>query len=101
VRPLAYYTSALATAGLAVTGSEARSIRARVVDWFEFLAAYHVGVLGWVGGVAKIEGHAASEIACRDRLALMKLALDELFGGRDSFQASWTYLTSRTGTSKD
>jgi len=96
VRPLAYYTGALADAGLTVERAEARSIRARVVDWFEFLAAYHEGVLGWVGGVAKIEGRAADETACRDRLALMKLALDELFESRDSFQASWTYVTCRS-----
>ena len=71
----------------------ARDIEARVDDWFEFLSAYHEAVLGWVGGSAKVDGAAppATE-AVRDRLALIRHAMDTLFGGRPSFRCCWTYI---------
>jgi len=71
-------------------------VQARVVEWFEFLAAYHEGVLGWVGGVERIEGRAASEETVRDRLTLIREGLDRLFEGKDGFRASWTHITCRT-----
>jgi hypothetical protein len=49
-------------------------------------------VLGWVGGSAKVEGGAASAEAVRDRLALIRAAMETLFGGRPSFQCCWTYI---------
>ena len=49
VRPLAYYLQSLEGAGFAVESVTARTIEASVDHWFEFLSAYHEGVLGWVG----------------------------------------------------
>ena len=44
----------------------------------------------------RLEGRPASEDAVRDRLTLMRQSLDQLFGGRSEFVASWTHITCRT-----
>jgi SAM-dependent methyltransferase len=92
VRPLDYYLGGLEGAGFRVEDVTARTIEARVEDWFQFLSAYHEAVLGWVGGSAKVDGRAAGEEAVRDRLALIRHAMDTLFGGRPAFQCCWTYI---------
>jgi ubiquinone/menaquinone biosynthesis C-methylase UbiE len=92
VRPLAYYVGCLQAAGFVVEDVTARTIEARVDDWFEFLSAYHEAVLGWVGGSAKVEGRATDVEAVRDRLALIRHAMDTVLGGRPSFQCCWTYI---------
>jgi SAM-dependent methyltransferase len=92
VRPLDYYLRCLEGAGFRVEDVSARTIEARVEDWFQFLSAYHEAVLGWIGGSAKVDGRAASEEAVRDRLALIRHAMDTLFGGRQAFQCCWTYI---------
>ena len=92
VRPLDDYLGCLQRAGFRVEQVEARPIEARVDDWFEFLSAYHEAVLGWVGGSAKVDGRAPGEAEVRDRLALIRHAMDTLFGGRPSFQCCWTYI---------
>jgi SAM-dependent methyltransferase len=94
VRPLDYYLGCLERAGFAVEDVQARTIEARVDDWFEFLGAYHEAVLGWVGGSAKVDGRAASEPAVRDRLALIRHAMETLFGGRPAFRCCWTYINA-------
>jgi SAM-dependent methyltransferase len=96
VRPLAYYLEVFRAAGMTIERVACHPIEARLVEWFEFLAAYHDGVLGWVGGVDKLEGRAPTDEAVRDRLALMRLSLDRLFDRKDAFRASWTYVTCRT-----
>ena len=78
--------------GFRVEDVRARSIEAQVVDWFEFLTAYHEAVLGWVGGSARIDGKAPSHGAVADRLVLIRHAMDTLFGGRDAFRCCWTYI---------
>jgi SAM-dependent methyltransferase len=92
VRPLDHYLRALEAAGFTVEEVRARSIEARVDEWFEFLSAYHEAVLGWVGGSAKIDGRAPTAQAIEDRLALIRHAMDTLFGGRDAFRCCWTYI---------
>jgi SAM-dependent methyltransferase len=92
VRPLDYYLRALEAAGFTLEEVRARSIEARVGEWFEFLSAYHEAVLGWVGGSAKVDGKPASAQAVTDRLALIRHAMDTLFGGRDGFRCCWTYI---------
>jgi SAM-dependent methyltransferase len=92
VRPLDYYLRCLEGAGFTVEEVTARTIEARVDDWFEFLSAYHDAVLGWVGGSVKVEGRAPGKEAVRDRLALIRHALDTLLGGRQTFQCCWTYI---------
>ena len=93
VRPLDYYLGCLGEAGLAVESVTARGIEARVDDWFEFLSAYHESVLGWVGGSSKVEsGAVTTPEALRDRLALIRHAMETLFGGRPSFRCCWTYI---------
>ncbi len=92
VRPLDYYVRCLAGAGFSVESVIARTIEARVEDWFEFLTAYHEAVLGWVGGSLRIDGEAPGEDAVRDRLALIRHAMETLFGGRQAFRCCWTYI---------
>jgi len=62
------------------------TIEARVSEWFDFLSAYHDAVLGWVGGPDPTPG------ALRDRLHLIRHAMETLFAGRPSFNACWTYI---------
>jgi hypothetical protein len=92
VRPLDYYVHVFQRAGLKVVETRAHTIQARVLDWFEFLAAYHDGVLGWVGGLEKVENRPPRPDAVRDRLTLIKDSINQLFDGKDTFQASWTYI---------
>jgi ubiquinone/menaquinone biosynthesis C-methylase UbiE len=91
VRPLGHYLEALERAGFTVEGVEHRTIEARTEDWTAFLAAYHEGVLGWVGGSERVEGAAPVDEAVADRLELLRLAVDEVFGA-PSFDAVWTYV---------
>jgi ubiquinone/menaquinone biosynthesis C-methylase UbiE len=93
VRPLDHYLRSFEEAGFAVEEVRARSIEARVSEWFEFLSAYHEAVLGWVGGSPKVDGKAPTAEAVTDRLGLIRHAMDTLFGGRDAFRCCWTYIT--------
>jgi len=92
VRPLDDYLRCLNDAGFTVETVTARGIEARVDDWFEFLSAYHDAVLGWVGGTPKVEAVTPSAEAVRDRLALIRHAMETLFGGRSAFRCCWTYI---------
>lgn len=92
-RPLAHYVDAFERAGFRVLATRAARIRARQSEWRQFLSVYHEAVLGWVGGIEKVEGRAAAEPAVRDRLDLLAAALDRVLGGREEFDACWTYLT--------
>jgi SAM-dependent methyltransferase len=92
-RTLAEYTATLDAAGLTVTEIGEETIVADVTEWFEFLAAYHDAVLGWVGGTKKLDGAEPTAEAIADRLAIMRAAMDTIFGGRQTFNACWTYLT--------
>jgi SAM-dependent methyltransferase len=94
VRPLEYYLHSLEEAGFTVEEVTARSIEARVEDWFEFLSAYHEAVLGWLGASLKVDGKAPSSEAVTDRLALIRHAMDTLFGGREAFRCCWTYINA-------
>lgn len=94
-RPLSYYVDALREAGFGDVRVETRPVRARTREWFEFLQVYHEGVLGWVGGSERVEGHAPSEQALDDRRDLMWDSLRQVVGGRDAFEATWTYVTCR------
>jgi len=92
VRPLDYYVRGLEAAGFTIESVTARTIDASVDDWFQFLSAYHEAVLGWVGGSTKVDGRPADAAAARDRLALIRHAMDTLFGGRPAFRCCWTYI---------
>jgi hypothetical protein len=92
-RPLQYYTDALTRNGLTVTDIGQETIIAEVDEWFELMTAYHEAVLGWVGGTRRVEGSEPSEEDVKDRLAIMRHAMDTIFGGRQTFNACWTYLT--------
>lgn len=93
VRDLGHYTAALATAGFEVVASEHRAVEARVDEWYEFLAVYHEGVLGWAGGAEKVTGRAPAEDVVAARKELLRAAMERVFDGRESFSACWTYLT--------
>lgn len=92
VRPLDYYLRCLDGAGFKVEDVTTRTVEARVDDWFEFLSAYHEAVLGWMGDSVKVDGRAPGEDAVRDRLALIRHAMDTLFGGRQEFRCCWSYI---------
>lgn len=94
VRPLSFYVDALGDAGLPVRGVETARIEARVDEWYAFLAAYHEGVLGWVGGSRRVEGTEPTPEAVEQRLALIRAAMDRIFAGSDTFDCCWTYLTA-------
>jgi len=93
IRPLAYYVEALEAAGLHVESVTTRPIAAKVEEWYEFLAVYHEGVLGWLGGTARVEGQEPGAAAVADRLRLMREAMARLFSG-PTFDAAWTYVTA-------
>jgi ubiquinone/menaquinone biosynthesis C-methylase UbiE len=90
-RPLSFYTTELERAGFEVRDVSEATITADVDEWFEFLKTYHEAVLGWVGGSEKVEGQAPSEQAVADRLALIRHAMEVIFGGRKTFRCCWTY----------
>jgi SAM-dependent methyltransferase len=92
VRPLEYYVDQLKQAGLAVDRVSHASIEAHVDQWYAFLATYHEGVLGWLGGSARLEGADPDPAAVEDRLRLIQKAMFRIFEGRDSFRAIWTYI---------
>ncbi len=95
VRPLDYYLQHFDQAGFTVDGVAHRVIEAKVSDWFEFLSAYHEGVMGWAGGTAKIDGATPDEDMVALRLALIEESLERLFDQQPTFRACWTYLTCR------
>jgi ubiquinone/menaquinone biosynthesis C-methylase UbiE len=94
VRPLGHYLEALERAGFTVVRVEHRTIEARVADWTAFLATYHEGVLGWVGGSERVEGKVPRAEAVADRLELLRLAIAAVFAD-SSFDAVWTYVDAR------
>lgn len=89
-RPLEHYVGALEAAGLLVEDVSERTVKASVHEWYEFLTAYHDAVLGWVGGTERTDGAAPAPAAVRDRLGLMRHAMETLFDGRPDFNACWT-----------
>ena len=93
VRPLAYYLDQLRASGFQLLNVASQPIQAEVADWYEFLAAYHEGVLGWAGGSRRVDGRDPSDDDVALRLRLMREALDRIFEGRSTFEASWTYIT--------
>jgi SAM-dependent methyltransferase len=95
VRPLAHYVGALEAVGFTVENVEHAVVVAHVDQWYEFLATYHEGVLGFVGGSERVEGSPPSPEAVDDRLRLLRSAIARVFGGRPSFRAVWTYVTAR------
>lgn len=93
VRPLEAYVEAFGRAGFAPVDIAVRPVVARVDEWVEFLATYHEGVLGWVGGAEKVTGRPPDEQAVKDRQIILRLAFERIFPGRDSFEAAWTYVS--------
>lgn len=92
-RPLAHYLDALEQAGLRVVATRTRPVHAKTDEWLDFLRVYHEGVLGWVGGSARVEGREPAPRDVEDRLELMRLALNRVFEDATRFTATWTYVT--------
>lgn len=92
-RPLAHYLGALRGAGFRVLDVRTRPVLARTREWYQFLSVYVDAILGWVGGTAKVEGTTPDAEAEKDRLDLLRQALDRIVGGKDRFEAVWTYVT--------
>ena len=77
--------------GAIMNALAAGDIDAHVDQWYEFLATYHEGVLGWVGGVQRLEGAETEPDAIHHRLAIIRQSMHEIFQGKSNFQAIWTY----------
>ncbi len=92
VRPLDHYLGALRGAGFEVSKVYERVMEAQVEEWTIFLSAYHDGVLGWAGGVQRIDGASPSEETVALRQQLLRESLVALFNGQASFPACWTYI---------
>ena len=92
VKLLSHYVSALQVAGLPVLEITRQTIEARVDEWFNFLAVYHEGVVGWLGGARKLVGREPADDVVRDRFSLMRLAMERVFAGKPTFKTCWTYL---------
>jgi SAM-dependent methyltransferase len=97
-RPLHDYLGSVRRARLKIRSVTTRSVEARVREWFDFLSVYHDAVLGWIGGVEKIDGRPPAYKDVHVRLAVMKSAMQIVFEGRETFDCSWTYINC--GTSK-
>lgn len=95
VRPLELYLDAFSDAGFTVQHVFDTTIYAQIDEWYQMLAAYSDGVLGWIGGSEKIEGRPPTKTDEKYRLLLIRQSLEKLFPGKDSFPCSWTYITSR------
>jgi hypothetical protein len=94
VRPIEYYVASLERAGLRALEVAHVPIEAHVDQWYEFLATYHEGVLGWVGGSERMGAREPTDAEIADRLALIRAGMERVFAGRPSFQAVWTYITA-------
>lgn len=94
-RELDYYLVQFGEAGFETVEVTNRKIEARVQEWYEFLSVYHEGVVGWAGPSEKLDRLVPTEEQTRERLRLMRRAMEELFGGREAFATCWTYLTLR------
>ncbi|MHB8587065.1 MAG: class I SAM-dependent methyltransferase [Thermoplasmatota archaeon] len=99
-RSFAVYEDAFRRAGFELVDVKRRRIPVRTKEWEDFLSVYHEGILGWVGGSPRVEGHEPGAGALADRQRLLREALEEELHGRRTFDASWTYATWKaTGTS--
>ena len=94
VRELEYYTKSLEENGFTIKDIQCHPINASVDEWYDFLSVYHEGVLGWVGGAEKVSNQKVSSHFISLRKALMRLAMEDIFNGSDSFQAAWTYINA-------
>ena len=92
VRPIDTYLDALTSSGFQIDKQMVKTIPADVEEWYSFLSVYHEGVLGWVGGAERITGEKATEYVIEERKKLIRISMDMIFGGNDSFQTSWTYI---------
>ncbi|MEC7984290.1 MAG: hypothetical protein VX278_03945 [Myxococcota bacterium] len=95
VRPLSYYTDHLQNAGFQIEYTQTHTIHAMVDQWFDFLAVYHEGVLGWVGGAQKITKQDTPADIVALRKQLIRRSMDVIFDHKDSFDAVWTYIKAQ------
>ena len=91
-RDLPHYTEALEKSGFEIQAVDYVPFEVQVQEWYEFLSTYHEGVLGWIGGSARIDGNEPTELAVTDRLRLIREGLDRVFDGDATFLAGWTYI---------
>lgn len=92
VRPIDFYLESLESTGFHIREVTHLPIEAYQDQWYEFLSTYHEGVLGWFGGVRRIDGEDPSPELVDRRLALIREAMTRTFGDDPSFRALWTYI---------
>jgi len=92
VRPIDFYLESLESSGFRIAEVTHLPIEAFQDQWYEFLSTYHEGVLGWFGGVQRIDGVDPEPAVVERRLDLIKRAMARTFGDHRSFRALWTYI---------
>lgn len=94
-KPVDEYLESLTGAGFKPLHYFDQYIDISVDEMSDALLPYHDVILGWVGGSQKVEGQQPTDAALRDRLFLMKYAVQKVFGKRDYLQCPWTYVTCK------
>ena len=94
VRPLQEYLDALHGAGFVIDDVSTVKIPVGVAEWYVATIVYP-DLFAWVGGTESVDGRPASAGALADRLALMKRAVEQMFGGAETFDAFWTHITCK------
>lgn len=95
VREAETYLDALGDVGLHVVHLFDQTITIPIGQFAQALSAYHEGALSWIGGSRRVEGGGPSADAIRDRVFLIRYALEKLFPGQTTFPCSWTYISCR------
>lgn len=88
------YVRALERCGFSGVTVTTDRVEVGVAEWLHAALVYP-DTLAWVGGSVKVDGVEPSAEALADRRRLMAAALRELFGERETFQATWTHLVCR------
>lgn len=94
LRGIQEYLDVLGATGFDVLAVSDSTIFIDVGEFTQLLCTYHESVLGWVGGVRKIDGAHACARSVRDRLFLIRYGLERMFPMAE-FPCNWTYLTCR------
>jgi SAM-dependent methyltransferase len=89
------YVVGLCSVGLRLERAVARSVEVSTAEWAKALEIYAEGILGWIGGVEKIDGRTATDEDRKARSELIERGLQRYFGNRPLTKASWTYITCR------
>jgi SAM-dependent methyltransferase len=92
IRPIDFYTDELVKNGFKLIEVKCENVDAKVDEWFDFLKVYHEGIIGWIGGSKKMTGVEPTEEDIKNRVEIIKEALNIIFQNKNDFKASWNYI---------